>query len=113
MTTFNSPWKRLSEDPEERKAFDASVDLHQNKALAIAHTLKIYAIAQPGGTFAAQLDIMANEVAALNPEPLLEYIAKLEQSLTSAVEGMGGSYAIWAPQAKEVLAASPLKKSTP
>ena len=58
-------WQPLPENPAERAMFDSGTKLHGDVRLNIAHMLRVFAFAQPGGSFAEQCRIMANEVAKL------------------------------------------------
>lgn len=62
-------WKSLPENPEERRGFDSSVSVFGDVRLAIAIALRTYGYCQPGGSFADQCFIMANEVAKLYTSP--------------------------------------------
>jgi hypothetical protein len=62
-------WKPLPEDPEERAQFERGVK-HCGDGDArhhIATALRIWAAVSPGGSYAAQCHIMANEVMKLQP----------------------------------------------
>lgn len=62
-------WKPLEEDEYERRTFNASVKLHGGVRLAIAETLRVFAVAHRVGSFADLCRIMANEVAMLSVVP--------------------------------------------
>ena len=60
-------WEVLPEDADERRSFERSVAIHGGDVrAAIANALRIFALVHPGGSFAAQCKIMANEVAKLD-----------------------------------------------
>jgi hypothetical protein len=59
-------WKPLPEDADERRMFDSSAQLHGDVRLSIANMLRIFAVANPGGSYAEQCRIAANEVVKLN-----------------------------------------------
>lgn len=58
-------WAPLAEIPEERAIFDGDARLVGDVRLAIAVALRSSAHARPGGSYAAQMRIMANEVMKL------------------------------------------------
>lgn len=61
-------WEPLVEIPRERQMFDQQAE-HWGVQTAIATCLSIWASMSPGGSYAAQCAIMANEVAKLYAHP--------------------------------------------
>lgn len=62
-------WEPLPEVAAERRMFDQSAKVFGDVRVAIAQALAIFAVATPGGSFAASCNIMANEVAKLRLPP--------------------------------------------
>lgn len=63
-------WEPLPERADERAGFDFGTKIHGDVRLNIAHVLKLWAIANPGGSYADMCRIMANEVVKLElPTP--------------------------------------------
>lgn len=58
-------WTPLPEHADERRMFDSGTQLHGDVRLNIANILRIFAVAHPGGSYADQCRIMANEVVKL------------------------------------------------
>jgi hypothetical protein len=58
-------WTPLPEDAEERVQFENAVARHGDARLALAQMLKIWGLVQPGGTYARQCFIAANEIVQL------------------------------------------------
>jgi hypothetical protein len=58
-------WQPLPENEDERAMFDSGTRMYGDVRLSIAHALRIWALAQPGGSYADQCRIMANEVVKL------------------------------------------------
>jgi hypothetical protein len=58
-------WKPLPESADERAMFDRGTEMHGDVRLNIASTLRTFALAKDGGSFADMCRIMANEVAKL------------------------------------------------
>jgi hypothetical protein len=59
-------WNPLPEDPRERAQFERAVQICGGDVRHhIAHALSIWASVHPGGSYAEQCHIMANEVMKL------------------------------------------------
>lgn len=83
-------WTPLPEHADERRMFDSGTQLHGDVRLNIANILRIFAVAHPGGSYADQCRIMANEVVKLElPSGVLEVdlAAHYRQAIAQVCEG--------------------------
>lgn len=86
-------WKPLPEDQNERITFDRALhNIYEGDArLAVAITLRTFANAMSGGTFADTCRVMANEVAKLYTETkLLAAQQRTAEACAKAVERLIG-----------------------
>lgn len=104
-----SPEHLRPEHPDERRFFDNDVALSEgNVLLCIAHALRIWGAVQPGGSYADQCTIMANELLKLagtkpaekeKDEVVAEYVRRnrylKERAKMDMTDGIGACDALY------------------